>query len=86
MNDQDERMQANRIIDLKLPLSWLLSSAATIVLAIVGMFFKLDQLGTDVAELKATVRAGNVTASTVQSEVTVLRYRIETLEKERSAR
>jgi hypothetical protein len=85
MADQKDP-EVNQIIDRKLPLPWLISSAASIVFALLAMYFKLDQLGTDVVELKATVRASGATSSTVQNEVAILRFRIETLEKKEHAK
>lgn len=74
-----------RIIDLKLPLPWLLTTAVAICVSIGGMYFKLDQLGQDVTELKATVKSGNGQAATVQGEIAILRFRVENLESDKRA-
>lgn len=74
---------AAKIIDLKLPLTWLLGVAFAIAAAFASMFFKLDELGRDVTDLKITVRAGNGTATTLQGEIAILKFRVETLESDK---
>lgn len=75
----------SRVIDVKLPLTWLLSVAFAILVAFGSMFFKLDELGRDVADLKSTVKSGNTTAATIQGELAILRFRVETLESDKRA-
>lgn len=79
--------RVTRIIDMKLPLNWLLTVAFSLALLIGGMYFKLGQLGEDMTDLKISVKAGNNQASTVQGELAILKFRIENLETDkRSAR
>lgn len=72
-----------RIVDMKLPLNWLLSVAFSLALLIGGMYFKLGQLGEDMTDLKIAVKAGNGTAATIQGELAILKFRIENLEAEK---
>lgn len=75
-----------RIIDMKLPLNWLLTVAFSLALLIGGMYFKLVQLGEDMTDLKIAVKAGNGTSSTIQGEMAIMKFRIENLESDRRAK
>ena len=80
-----ELSRVTRIIDMKLPLPWLLGAAFAFAAAFASMFFKLDELGRDVSDLKITVKAGNNQASTVQGELAILKFRIENIEADKRA-
>lgn len=75
----------SKVIDLKLPLNWLLTVAFSLALLIGGMYFKLGQLGEDMTDLKISVKAGNGQAATIQGELAILKFRIENLEAEKRA-
>ena len=85
MDTQPGELRFTRMIDMKLPLPWLLSAAGTLALLIGGMYFQLNRLSEDMADLKITVKAGNTSTTTVQGELAILRFRVETLEAERRA-
>jgi hypothetical protein len=70
----------SKIIDMKLPLTWLLGVAFMIAASFVTMYFQIGQLREDMSDLKITVKAGNNQASTVQGELAILKFRIENLE------
>lgn len=74
-----------RIVDMKLPLNWLLTVAFSLALLIGGMYFQLRQLSDDMTDLKIAVKAGNGSQATVQGELAILRFRVETIEAERKA-
>lgn len=80
-----ELPRVSRVIDLKLPLNWLLTVAFSLALLIGGMYFKLGQLGEDMTDLKISVKAGNGQAATIQGELAILKFRIENLEAEKRA-
>lgn len=73
-----------RIIDMKLPLPWLLGCAGTIVLAFAYVSFSVDRMREDVAELRATAKAWNERLSSMTSETALLKYRVEALERDRN--
>lgn len=77
--------KVTRVIDMKLPLTWLLSVAAAIVGGGFGLYYKLDRLGEDVTDMKISVKAGNQATATVQGEIAILKFRIENLEAEKRA-
>ena len=72
-----------RVIDMKLPLNWLLTVAFSLALLIGGMYFQLGQLAKDMTELKITVNSGNSQATTLQGEIAILKFRIENLESDK---
>jgi hypothetical protein len=78
-----ELSRISKVIDLKLPLNWLLTVAFSLALLIGGMYFKLSQLGEDMTELKISVKAGNGQAATIQGELAILRFRVENLETDK---
>jgi hypothetical protein len=79
-------MKVTRIIDMKLPLNWLLTVAFSLALLIGGMYFQLRQLSDDMTDLKIAVKTGNSSAATVQGELAILKFRIENLESEKRAK
>jgi hypothetical protein len=70
-----------KVIDMKLPLPWLLGSAAAIVMAFAYVSFSVDRMREDVAELRATAKAWNERLSTLTSDTALLKYRVDALEK-----
>lgn len=79
-------LKVTRIVDFRIPLPWLLSGASAIALAIVSMWFKVDELGRNMVDMQITLKAGNSQAVTMASEMALLRFRVENLEAERRAR
>lgn len=76
----------SKVIDLKLPLTWLLGVAFMVAGAFVSMYFQLGQLREDMTDLKISVKSGNTQAATVQGELAILRFRVETLEADKRAK
>lgn len=72
-----------RVIDMKLPLTWLLGVAFAAAAAFASMYFKLGQLGEDMTDLKITVKAGNGQSATIQGEIAILKFRLENLEADK---
>lgn len=70
----------SKMIDPRIPLTWILGIAGMVAAAFVSTYYQVGQLRGDMVELKATVRQGNSQSATVQSELSILKYRIETLE------
>lgn len=80
----------SKVVDFKLPLTWLLGVAFMVAGAFVSMYFQLGSQGEtlkglneQLKDLKITVNAGNTQASTVQGELAILRFRVETLEADK---
>lgn len=81
-----------KVIDLKLPLTWLLGVAAMIIVGGFGLYHQvgsqgemLKELKDQLKDLKITVNAGNSQAATIQGEMAILRFRVENLEADKRA-
>jgi hypothetical protein len=73
----------SKVVDFKLPLTWLLGVAFAFAGAFVSMYYQVGQLREDMADLKITVKTGNSQAATIQGEIAILRFRVETLEADK---
>lgn len=87
-----ELPRLSKVIDLKLPLTWLLGVAAMIIVGGFGLYQQvgnqgetLKELKDQLKDLKITVNAGNGQAATIQGEIAILRFRVETLEADKRA-
>lgn len=83
MSDQQPDLKVTRVIDFRIPLPWLLSGLAMVAFTMISMYFSVNQLVRDVADLQITVKAGNSQATTVAGDIALLRFRIENLEAEK---
>lgn len=77
---ESEQTRITRVIDFRIPLPWLLGIGMAVGWALVSMWFSVNQLVRDVADLQITVKAGNTQATTVAGELALLRFRVENLE------
>ena len=94
MSAQDTQLgdlqRATRVIDMKLPLTWLLGVAFAIVAGGFGLYHQigsqsetLKDMKDQLKELKITVNAGNGTTATIQGELAILKFRVENLESDK---
>lgn len=72
--------RATRVIDLKIPLAWLLSIAGTLAWVLISMWFTLNQLVVLVADLQISVKSGNSAYQVLASEQALINYRMGTVE------
>ena len=84
--------RGSRVIDMKLPLTWLLGVAFAIVAGGFGLYHQIGSQGEtlkdvkdQIKDLKITVNAGNNQAMTLAGEIAILKFRIENLESDRKA-
>lgn len=82
-DDNQQEPRVSRVIDLRIPLPWLLGVAGVVGWGLVSMWFMVNQLTRDVSDLQITVKAGNGQAVTVAGELALLRYRVENIEADR---
>lgn len=82
---QPGELNINKFIDTRLPLWQVISAAGTFAVLIAGMYFQLNKLIEDVNEVKITIKSGNQAQATMQGELAILRFRVETLESDRRA-
>lgn len=80
-----EESRATKIIDMKLPLPWLLGTATAIVMAFAYVTVSVDRMREDVLELKSTTKAWNDRLATMVAETALLKFRVETLEADKRA-
>ena len=73
--------KVTKVIDAKLPLAWLIGSAFAITMSFGLLYGNVDRLVKDVGELQLTVKQGNAQTAALQGTISVLQYRIETLER-----
>jgi hypothetical protein len=74
-----------KVIDMKLPLHWLLGVVFAAFAAFASIYFQVGKLGEDMTDLKIAVKAGNGQAATIQGELAILKFRIENLEYDKKA-
>lgn len=87
MNDEyegeDRRKPVSKLIDTRMPLVWLLSTGFSFAVLLFGIYFNVQRLSEDVAELKASTKAGNTQATTLAGEVAIIKWRMDNLENVR---
>lgn len=70
----------HRVIDLRIPLPYLLSAVVGLLWALISMYFSVNQLVRDVGDLQITVKSGNSQSATLAGELAILRWRVDSLE------
>lgn len=73
-----------RMIDSRIPLWGVLGACVVVIWALIGMYFQLQQVSENLAELQITVKSGNSQSMTLAGEIALLKYRVENLESERA--
>lgn len=68
--EEPTQKQASRIIDAKLPLSWLIGTASAVVFAMGGVYFKLETVSSSITKLESKTdnrddRIATLTASLI---------------------
>lgn len=77
-NKQDEK--TTRVIDLRIPLPYLLTVIGSLGWVLILMWFTLNQLVKQVSDLQITVQAGSTSFTVLASEQALLKYRLESVE------
>ena len=78
-----EAEKGPRIIDTKLPLSWLIGTAGTIVISLTIMYANVNRLIVEVNELQSTMTTWSAQNSQISREVAVLQWRVENFEADK---
>ena len=81
-----QEVKLARVIDFKIPLPYLLGGIVFVSWAVISMYFAVQTLITSVADLQVTVKSGNVSSSVLAGEVSLLRFRVETIEADLKAK
>lgn len=74
--DNEVQEKVARIIELKIPLPWLLSGVAAVTWGLISMWFSVNQLVKTVDELQITVKSGNTSVVAVAGELALLKFRL----------
>ncbi len=80
MNESNQTVKAQKIVDMKLPLNWLLGVAGMLALLIINLVMNVAALTKSVEGLEITVKSGNASMSTLTNEVNLLKFRADTHE------
>lgn len=76
MSEQETTPEsAARIVDLKIPLHWLLGVCGVIAWALISMYFSVGKLVETVNELQIDVKVGNSSIASVASKLALVEYR-----------
>lgn len=80
----------SKVVDFKIPVTWLLGVAFMIAGAFVSMYFQLGSQGEtlkglneQLKDLQITVKSGNNQAVTIQGQIEILKFRVEKLESDK---
>lgn len=80
----------SKIVEMKLPLTWLLGVASMIIVGGFGLYQQvgsqsetLKEMKDQLKDLRITVNAGNGQTATIQGELAILKFRIENIEADR---
>ena len=82
-DNMSEAEKGPRIIDTKLPLSWLIGTAGTIVISLTIMYANVNRLIVEVNELQSTMTTWSAQNSQISREVAVLQWRVENFEADK---
>lgn len=74
-----------RMVDFRIPLPWLLGGFIATAGLVISMYYQIQQMRDALQELQVTVKAGNISSSTLTGEIALLKYRVDALESERRA-
>lgn len=80
----------SKVVDFKIPVTWLLGVAFMVAAAFVSMYFQLGSQGEtlkglneQLKDLQITVKSGNNQAVTIQGQIEILKFRLDTLEADK---
>lgn len=80
--ENSNKSQPTRIFEMKLPITWLITISLPILWAAVQLYFTVGVLKETVTELRGTVNILAKSTTDTQQQITLLGYRIDTIEKE----
>lgn len=82
--------RVTRVIDMKLPLTWLLGVGFMIIAGGFGLYHQIGSQGETLKDMKDQIKAlqiavnsGNSQSTTLAGEIAILRFRVETLEADK---
>ncbi len=70
-----------KIIDTKLPLTWLIGTAAVLVTSYAVLFAKVDRMVSDVALMQGMMQARDASFIQTQRDVAILQFRVDVMDR-----
>lgn len=70
--------KVSRVVDMRLPLSWLLTVTGSGIATLFLMWTSTNQLVRDMADVQQSVKAMAAATQTMTSEITLLKFRADT--------
>ena len=72
--------RVSRIIELKLPLTWMLGVGGVVSWALISMYFSVGQLVKTVDDLQITVKSGNSSVTAIAGKQALTEFRLDNVE------
>jgi hypothetical protein len=71
------------VLDLRIPLPWLLGGAGVLLWGLISMYFTLLDVSRNVTQMQIELRSATSSAMQLTSDQAMLKYRVEKLEADR---
>lgn len=84
-DDAPTLSQVTRMIDMRIPLVWLMTGAFTVAGILAGMYYTLQQVQHDMQEMKVILKSGDAQGRLLEKELEVQKFRIGSIEQELAA-
>lgn len=78
--EQDAAERISRVVDFKIPLTYLIGGVISLGWVLVSMWFSVGQLLKNVDDLQITVKSGNNSVIAVAGELALLKFRLTNVE------
>lgn len=72
--------RVSRIVELKLPLTWLLGCSGALAYALISMYFSVGQLVKTVDDLQIAVKSGNGSVTAIMGKQALTEFRMDNAE------
>lgn len=87
---QSDAPRSSKLIEMKLPLTWLLGVASMLIAGGFGLYQQsisqsetLKEVKEQLKDLRISVNSGNNQTQTIQGQIEILKFRIENLESDK---
>lgn len=76
----DDQPRLTRMVDMRMPMHWMLGVAGGVGWALVSMYFAVGQLVTQMTELQIAVKSGNGSVTAIAGKQALIEFRMENVE------
>lgn len=84
-SDAPTLASVTRMIDMRIPLVWLMTGAFTVAGILAGMYYTLQQVQHDMQEMKVLLKSNDGAAQELKQEMAVQKFRLTSMENELAA-